>query len=178
MKRILSLALVLCLTLPLFAQEVNESEKNVLKVNTLSLIVGTGSIFYERHITDNTAGQMGVAFLNYKFEEVGFSGLILTPEFKYYPKGNACNGFYLAPYLRYQNFSAKSGEDKGTYTNFGGGLAFGRQWIMGSGFTMDLFFGAHYGNGNFKIESGTEEIGTAMFDGIKTRMGFALGFAF
>lgn len=178
MKRILSLTLVFCIALPLLAQEAKESEKNVLKVNTLSIIVGTGSIFYERHITNHTAGQMGVAYLNYKFDEVSFSGLILTPEFRYYPMGNACNGFYAAPYLRYQNYSAKAGENKGTYTNFGGGLALGRQWILGSGFTMDLFFGAHYGNGNFKLEEGTEEVGTAIFDGTRTRMGFALGFAF
>ena len=57
--------LLAIIAIPSIAQESNESEeKNVLKVNTLSLIIGTGSIFYEREFTDNLSGQMGVAYLN------------------------------------------------------------------------------------------------------------------
>lgn len=177
MKRILTLALLCLVALSSFAQ-VSE-EKNVLKVNTLSLLLGAGSIFYEREFTDNLSGQMGVAYLNYKINDAKFKGLILTPEIRLYVKKNAIDGFYIAPYVRYQNYSLEGNGGKGTYSNIGGGICFGRQWITNSGFTMDLFFGGHYGSGKVKVEEqGTEDFETAKFDGFKTRIGFALGFAF
>jgi hypothetical protein len=180
MKKLITLVLVVLFAIPTFAQESKVSEdKNVLKINTLSLIVGTGSIFYERKFTDNVSGQLGVAYLNYGVEDTKFTGLILTPEARFYPKKDAIDGFYLAPYARYQNFSLTGGDDKATYTNIGGGLALGRQWITKSGFTMDLFFGGHYGSGEIDVNSGDEEsFTTGLFEGFRTRMGFALGFAF
>jgi len=106
----------------MFAQEkptVSE-ESNVVKVNILSLLVGTGSFFYEHKLTDNLSGQMGVGYLNYKIGDSKFSGLILTPEVRFYPKSNAIDGYYLAPYFRYQNFKLENTEtnNKGTYGNY------------------------------------------------------------
>ena len=98
MKKLITLATLVMLALPMFAQEkpaVSE-EPNVVKVNTLSLLVGTGSLFYERKLSDNLSGQMGVGYLSYKIEDSKFSGLILTPEVRFYPKSNAIDGFYLA----------------------------------------------------------------------------------
>lgn len=181
MKKILTLVLIAVLAFPSFAQESNESEeKNVLKVNTLSLIIGTGSIFYEREFTDNLSGQMGVGYLNYKFDDTKFTGLILTPEVRFYPKQNAIDGFYIAPYLRYQNFGLEADGGEATYSNIGGGIAFGRQWITKSGFTMDLFFGGHYGSGELEVTDGSDEesFEVSNFDGFRTRIGFSLGFAF
>jgi len=165
-----------------FAQDNSNvsAEKNVLKVNTLALIFGTGSIFFEHQISDLTSGQFGVGFLSYKFIDTKFSGLILTPEFRIYPKKNAISGFYVAPYLRYQNFSVENKVEtsKGTLTAMGGGVALGRQWIGKSGFTMDLFFGGHYSSSKVKVESGTNSFDSDNFEGFRTRIGFALGFAF
>ncbi|HEX2922002.1 MAG TPA: DUF3575 domain-containing protein [Bacteroidales bacterium] len=180
MKKVLLLLIVVAIVLPMKAQEAS-TEKNVLKVNTLSLIVGTGSIFYERSFTENIGGQLGVAYLGFKAGDTKFSGLILTPEVRYYPKANAIDGFYLAPYLRYQKFTvSNSGQNaEGSLNSFGGGLLFGRQWITNSGFTMDLFFGGHYGGSSVKVESGSEnDLDTGKFEGFKPRIGFALGFAF
>lgn len=181
MKIFITLLLVTILAIPALAQESNESEeKNVLKVNTLSLIVGTGSIFYEREFTDNLSGQVGVGYLNYKFDETKFTGLILTPEVRFYPKQNAIDGFYIAPYIRYQNFGLEVDGGEATYSNIGGGIAFGRQWITKSGFTMDLFFGGHYGSGELEVKDNSDEdlFEVSDFDGFRTRIGFAIGFAF
>jgi hypothetical protein len=181
MKKICTLILIALLAIPSFAQEkTSESDnKNVLKINTLALIIGTGSIFYERELSDNLSGQLGVAYLNYKINDSKFSGLILTPELRFYVKRNAIDGFYMAPYFRYQNFSVKNGSNDATYTNYGGGLAFGRQWIFNSGFTMDLFFGGHYGSGSLKVNTGTQDqFDTNSFEGFRPRVGFTLGFAF
>jgi hypothetical protein len=182
MKKTLTLLLAIIIAAPMvaFGQPEVSEEKNVLKINTLSLIVGTGSIFYERKLSDAMSAQLGTAYLSYGREDSKFTGLILTPEVRFYPKKNAIDGFYLAPYFRYLNFSISNTEldAKASYTNYGGGLAFGRQWITKSGFTMDLFFGGHYGSGSISAESGGEEYNTKLFEGFRTRFGFAIGFAF
>ncbi len=181
MKKILTLALFVCLALPSIAQ-VSE-EKNVLKVNTLSLFLGTGSIFYEHKLTDLTSAQLGVGYMNFKLGDTKFTGLILTPEVRIYVKKNAIDGFYLAPYARYQKFTVENKElgTKGSLSGIGGGLLFGRQWITDSGFTMDLFFGGHYGNSDVSVETtgaSESDFDANFFEGFKMRIGFALGFAF
>ena len=179
MKKILLLLVVVSLALQSFAQSEISTEKNVLKVNTLSLFLGTGSVFYEHGFTDKVSGQLGVGFLNYGANGNRFSGLFLTPELRFYPKGNAIDGMYIAPYLRYQNLTVKVDPDKGSLTNMGGGLAFGRQWITNSGFTMDLFFGGHYTSAKLKVDSGSAgSFNIGAFDGFGVRIGFALGFGF
>lgn len=155
------------------------SNKQTVKINTLSLLLGTGSIFYERKLAENRSVQFGTAFLQYKFDETTFTGLILTPEYRFYIRNNALSGPYLAPYGRFQNFTLKSGGGKGTYRNIGGGFLIGRQWITKSDFTMDLFFGGHYGNGKISVDSGDEEeFETEQFEGFRPRVGFAIGFSF
>jgi hypothetical protein len=181
MKKLITLVLTAVITLSTFAQDKSSSvstEKNVIKINTLSLFLGTGSIFYEHKLNDATSAQMGVAFMSFKLGDTKFSGLILTPEARFYMKKNAIDGVYAAPYLRYQNFTVKNGSDKGTLTSMGGGLIFGRQWITNSGFTMDLFFGGHYGGAKVKVDTGTDSFDSNYFKGFKLRTGFALGFAF
>jgi Protein of unknown function (DUF3575) len=180
MKKTFILFLLIVLTLPSFSQEKSDvsTEKNVLKVNTLSLILTTGSVFYERKLSDLTSAQFGIAYVGLKIQNTKFTGIILTPEFRIYPKKNAIDGFYIAPYLRYQNYTLQSGTDKGSLSSMGGGLLFGRQWITKSGFTMDLFFGGHYGSSNIKGNSGTDTFDTNLITGFGMRVGFALGFAF
>ncbi len=165
---------------PLFAQDQPDvsPEKNVLKVNTLALIIGTGSVFYERELSDLISGQFGVSYLNYKINDVKFSGLILTPEMRLYVKKNAIDGFYVAPYLRYQNYSFDAADANGSLISIGGGAAFGMQWIFQKGFVMDLFFGGHYTSADAKLKSGNEIPDITSFDGFRTRVGFSLGFAF
>ena len=182
MKKIVVLFLLSALTLSSFAQDevIVAPEKNVLKVNTLALVVGTGSIFYEREVSDLASAQMGVGFMSYNFGDAKFSGLILTPEVKFYIRNNAIDGFYISPYLRYNQYGCKSdeGEDEGKFSAVGGGVAFGRQWIFRKGFVIDFFFGGHYTDGSIDIQQGGEPEDITKFEGFKTRVGFAIGFAF
>ena len=83
------------------------------------MFLGTGSLFYERKLSDLTSAQLGVGYLGFKSGDTKFSGLILTPEFRIYPKKNALNGVYIAPYLRYQNFKLTSGVNEGTLSVMG-----------------------------------------------------------
>jgi len=183
MKKTFVLFFVILFAIPSFSQDKTDvkTEKNVFKINTLSLFFITPSIFYERKLSDMTSAQLGVGYMGYKISDARFSGIFLTPEFRIYPKKNAIDGFYIAPYLRYMNLSVKSpsADLNASLTVMGGGLLFGRQWITKSGFNMDLFFGAHYGSGSAKASSGnTSWFDVNLFSGLRTRIGFAIGFAF
>jgi hypothetical protein len=180
MKKVIILILAVIFAFPSFSQDMPQvaPEKNVLKINALSLFLGTGSVFYERKLSDATSGQLGLAYVGFKIQDTRFTGIILTPEVRFYPKKNAIDGFYVAPYLRYQNYTLKSGADKGSLSSIGGGFLLGREWITKSGFTMDLFFGGHYGSSNIKVDSGTDSFKTDFITGFGVRVGFAIGFAF
>ncbi len=182
MKKFLLVSVAVIIMLPSFAQEKTKSvktEKNSLKVNTLALVLSTGSVFYERKISDMISAQLGVAYLGWKYSSTKFTGLILTPEFRIFPKKTAIDGMYVAPYLRYMNFSLTSGASKGTLSSMGGGVVLGREWITNSGFTMDLFFGGHYGGSTVKATTGSvTDFKSSLFSGFGVRVGFALGFAF
>ena len=184
MKKAAVFFLILVLAVNSFAQDkpAVAPEKNVIKVNSLALILATGSIFYEREISDLTSAQLGVGFFNYKLGDTKFTGLFLTPEFRLYVKKNAIDGFYVSPYLRYQNYNFEDKTDletnKGTLTTFGGGVAVGRQWIFTKGFVIDFFFGGHYSGSSIKTTAGTEPTDINKLEGFRTRVGLCLGFAF
>ena len=104
MKKVLILFLAVIFMVPSYSQEKSEkksetkTEKNVLKVNTLSLFLATGSIFYEHKLSDGVSGQLGLAYMGVKIQDTKFTGVILTPEVRLYPRKNAIDGFYIAPY--------------------------------------------------------------------------------
>jgi hypothetical protein len=180
MKRIAILLLVLGFAVTSFSQDQSTvaPEKNVMKVNTLALIIRTGAVFYEREISDLTSVQLGIAYMNYKIDELHLDGFGITPEFRFYIRKNALDGFYVGPYLRYNNFGFDDNNSTGRYKAFGGGVLFGRQWIFKKGFVIDLFFGGHYTNSNITLTSGSEPPDFTRIEGFSLRTGFALGFAF
>ncbi|TVQ17471.1 MAG: DUF3575 domain-containing protein [Bacteroidetes bacterium] len=180
MKKILTLTLLVLFMVPTQsqAQSTPTEEKNVIKVNTLSLIIGTGQVFYERKFTDAGSGQLGISYMSYKFGDVGFSGLVFTPEYRWYFQRNALDGVYTAPYAKFANYSLSQNSASADYTNYGGGVVIGRQWIRNSGFTLDLYFGGHYGSGKLSASNESEDWESDRFEGFRPRIGFLLGFAF
>lgn len=180
MKKLAILLLALGFTVTSFSQDqpTVASYKNVMKVNTLALIIRTGAVFYEREISDLTSVQLGIAYMNYRIDETHLDGVGITPEFRFYIRRNALDGFYVGPYLRYNNFGFDDNYSTGRYKAFGGGVAFGRQWIFEKGFVIDLFFGGHYTNSDITLTSGSETPDFTKIEGFSIRTGFALGFAF
>lgn len=182
MKKSLILLLAVLFMIPManHASTNAPEEQNVVKVNTLTLIIGTGQIFYERKLSDVGSAQLGISYMNYSYGNVGFSGIVFTPEYRYYFQENAPSGVYAAPYVKFANYSLKQKKSSGSadYTNYGAGVAIGRQWIMGSGFTLDLYFGGHYGSGKILASDGEEDWESDRFEGFRLRAGFGLGFAF
>jgi hypothetical protein len=180
MKKVAVLFLILGIAISTFGQDeiVVAKEKNVLKINTLALIIRTGAVLYERELSDLMSAQLGVAYMNYKIDETKLDGVGITPEIRFYIRKNAIDGFYLGPYLRYNNFGFEDNSSSGRYKAFGGGVSFGRQWIFKKGFVIDLFFGGHYTDSSIEFTSGTEEPDFTKIEGFNIRTGFAVGFAF
>lgn len=180
MKKSVAIFLLLILAISSSAQDKPEVaiEKNVMKVNVLALIIRTGAVFYERELSDLTSAQLGLAYLNYKIDETHLEGFGITPEIRFYIRKNALDGFYIGPYLRYNNFGFEEPESSGRYKGFGGGVSFGRQWIFKKGFVIDVFFGGHYTGSSVELTSGTEEPDLTRIEGFNVRTGFSLGFAF
>jgi hypothetical protein len=181
MKKILLLVLLCFVLSNAWSQT---EEQNVIKFNPLSALVATGSVFYEHKIDDKHSWQLGLAYMGLKISNVKYSGLAITPEYRIYLKKNALSGVYVGPYLRSQNYTLKDTEPTdsftGTYSSFGGGVVFGRQWIYRSGLVFDLFAGPSFNSGNIKVTSGSgssNEPGLGI-DGFGIRIGMAFGFGF
>lgn len=174
MKKTLLITFSLLAFINLKAQDA----KNAIKINPLSALLSTGSVFYERKINEGTSLQLGVAYTGIKLDETKFEGLAITPEVRFYLNQKAISGLYFGPFVKYQNFTVTDGSDKGTYSSFGGGALIGRQWVYQSKFVLDLFFGPSYNNGSYNVKSGTEPEIKGGIDGFGLRAGLTLGFGF
>jgi hypothetical protein len=177
----------------------SSDKMHAVKINILSPIVRTASLFYEHGINDNSSVQLGLFYTGFKVSDTKFSGFGITPEFRYHPSGDGLAGFYVAPFLRYQSFTLTATnemspvydadgfwtgeytttEDKATLSTIGGGVLAGYQWIFGDIITLDLFLGPMYNSGSLKVDSGTEDtFSVGAFDGFTVRTGVTLGVAF
>jgi len=188
--------LLLPAALLLLAAGSASAQNNVIKVNILSPLVKTGSFFYEHKLSSSSSFQIGGLFTSYSVGDTDLSGFAITPEYRFYlsERKEAMEGFYVAPFLRYQNLTLKdtyttynsNGNGTGTQTNkasldtFGGGILIGHQWIFKQRFSLDTFLGPSYNGGSIKYEGnqngGTFDAGT--FQGFGVRAGITFGIAF
>ena len=181
MKKIAIVLLLLFFTVKTFSQS---EERFVVKINPLSALLSTGSLFLETKLDNSKSLQLGVAYMGLSAGDLKYSGIILTPEMRFYMKERAISGGYIAPYFRFQRYSisdeSTSPNSEISYTSFGGGLLFGRQWVFESGFVFDLFGGPSYNEGKFKYESGSSSEDNFLFglNGMGIRIGVAIGFGF
>lgn len=204
----LTLALLLTMGLKVSAQS------NVLKINPLSLFVLTGNVKYERTFADKMSAQLGVYYggIGLSFgadvdsagvrEKIKYSWLGVTPEFRYYVTNgskDAPEGFYVGPYLVFQNAGVKftatvfdqttgqaeSVEAKASVITYGGGAMFGYQFLLGDVVTLDMWLGGAYraSSASVKATANGEELDDSVytglgFSGFGIRSGIALGFVF
>lgn len=183
MKKICAVLALVAIATGVNAQE--KSKSNAIKANLFSPLVKSGSFFYERKINQKSSAQLGFGFTSFTPDDLKIKGIFITPEYRFYPSANreAMNGFYVGPYLRYQNLKLEENFDnevnKATLSTFGGGVLVGRQWIFGDIVTLDIFLGPSYNSGKVKIKSGdeiTDIPGT--FEGFGLRTGLTVGLAF
>jgi hypothetical protein len=181
MKQVLTVLVLFATALTVNAQD--KSKSNAFKVNLFSPIVKTGSFFYERKINEKQSAQLGVGFTSYNRMDVKISGLFFTPEYRFYVSGQSMNGFYVAPFARYQNLkiednSDSAEENKAELTTIGGGVSVGRQWLFSNIITLDIFAGPSINSGKVKITSGSDVDVPGTFEGFGVRAGLTLGVAF
>lgn len=180
MKKIFIMAVLGCMVMfSVKAQE--KSYTSNVKVNIFSPLVRTGSLFYERKLSATTTGQLGFFYTGYSIDDLKLRGFGITPEFRYYasPKKGAMDGFYLAPFVRYQNYTLSENANKGTLSTFGGGLLIGNQWLLKDGINIDLFIGPSLSTGKVKVTDGKDDFDLPFtLKGFGIRSGLTIGIAF
>ena len=169
------------------------AQTNALKVNLLSPLFKTGSFFYEHKLNEASSLQLGGLVTYWGLGDTKISGFAITPEYRRYLSNEkqALAGFYVAPFVRYQNLglSLQTTTDDGTeatakatLSTIGGGVVVGHQWVFQRRITLDTFFGPSY-NSNFtrmKARSGdaSASFDVGSFQGFSLRTGITLGVAF
>jgi hypothetical protein len=175
------ISLILAFVAATIAVNAQEGKMNAIKINPLSLAVLTGNIAYEHAIGPKSTVQLGAFYSGASFGGTKYAGWGVTPEFRYYLSGEAMNGFYAAPFARYQSFSItdKEADLKTTLTTMGGGALIGYEHMANSGFTFDIFAGPSYNKTKFKNDSDEDNFDVkAAGSGFGVRFGLTLGFGF
>lgn len=172
-----------------------QAQSNVVKLNTVSLALKTGSFFFEHQVNSDHSLNLGLFVTNYSSSSSVFNhktqwtGFGLTGEYRTYTGGEALHGFFIGPYLRFQNynytetFSFSGGtpvEDKATLTTFGGGGVLGWQGLIKNRFSIEPFLGLGYAAGdvdNLDDNHGTLTVQNGI-RGVEVRVGLNVGIAF
>jgi len=158
MKKILLFGLLSMLSV----SSLNAQKKNVIKIRPLTLVIGNYDLTYERAIGSKSSVALNFSFLNWDVKDeikpyikgtvnsASISGYMVTPQYRYYFKGEAPKGFYINPFFQYGKYTvAQNNTDQYNFSSgssaslsiLGLGAGLGYQWVMGA-FTIDWnFFG-------------------------------------
>lgn len=160
--------------------------KHIVKLNVPSLAFGIISFQYEFFPVDWMSLNLGLKFtperkmifkdkvidligeendtdgldepLTKFFEKFKFKGNAITPEVRFYLGQGYGKGFYLGPFIRFDNYKFTSTylfqsslddymiDFEGKYKAFGYGLNIGSQFPIGKHFTIDTFLGPYFSN--------------------------------
>ncbi len=167
-----------------FTQVSAQGPQNVLKLNIFSPIVSTISVSYERALSTQNSAQLNIFYTGASVGDTRFRGLGITPEYRFYLSENkdAPAGFYVGPFLRYQNFNVSDelSTAEGSLSTFGGGVLIGGHWLFKEKFSLDTFIGPSYASGNLSVEDNASEesFDIGFFDGFGVRFGVTIGYAF
>lgn len=149
------------------------AQTNAVKVDIFQPIINTLALSFEHKLSETSSFQLGVAgTFGYRDDSEFFygsgsntnsrstSGIAITPEYRLYlsEKHPALEGFYVAPYARFQYLSQSISESfynpnggnptvashSASLTAFGLGVTVGRHWIFKQRFSLDIFTGPGY----------------------------------
>ncbi|QHT67443.1 DUF3575 domain-containing protein [Rhodocytophaga rosea] len=130
----------------------NESNrKHIFKTNLLSLLTRSVSLGYEHALSKTMSIQAGGYYSKSKMFR-GVERISASLELRKYMSRpeNAIVGWYLAPYVKYQQIKDTEESFSGDVTarvtirTVGAGLQAGKQWIAKKGFTVDIYAGAGF----------------------------------
>tara|TARA_B100000780_G_scaffold61560_1_gene39718 strand:+ start:6330 stop:6899 length:570 start_codon:yes stop_codon:yes gene_type:complete len=187
MKNIFLITLFLCST-SLSAQ--SDGPGQVVKANPFGFFAGQYQIGYEQALTEQFSLQLSAGIMtgsgsaddptsNETLTANRF-GFIVMPEFRFYPGGNACEGFYIAALARYRTVKWEIEGDEWFNRNvLGAAAVLGYQWY-GDGLMVDMFLGPQVKSISTDLFDETvSEQDQSLFpegDGIGVRFGMNVGF--
>ena len=187
MKRTLIIAVALLIALGQLAHA--QEKKNAVKLSLISPFIKTLNLAYERVLNENMGIQFHAYYTGYHEKsgnpETELDGFGIIPEFRIYlsEKKTAPAGFFVAPFIRYDQFNVKNTYDDasvstGSYSDFGAGLVIGIQSVFSDIVTLDAYIGPQYIFGKTMNDSETEEIETPRLNGVLPRGGVTIGILF
>lgn len=187
MKKITLFALLFVATL--MGTQSAKAQQNVIKVNYISPIFKTAAFFYERAINEKSSMQLGLLYTGFKVAGTKLQGFAVTPEYRFYlSQKEAPAGFFLGPYVKYQNYKLTQSMEgfsdtdvTGKIQSFGGGLLVGHQWIFAERVSLEFFLGPSFNAAQVRYEDENHQgdnnlKGTG--SGFGLRAGTTIGIAF
>ena len=187
MKNSLLILIALLLsTISLSAQ--SDGPGQVVKTNPFGFFGGQYQFGYEHALSDKISVQMSAGVFTGSGSATDSalvtvtskrSGFIVIPEFRFYPSGNACEGFYIGALVRYRTVSWTI-DDIDWYNRdvFGGAAVLGYQWY-GDGMMVDVFVGPQFKTVNTEFFDETYDDISDLFGGGGNggvRFGMNIGF--
>ena len=156
---------------------------NTLKTDLFSPFIRTGVIKYERAFTEDISFQIGFFYTGFTPRESStkLNGFGITPELRYYlSETPAPNGTYLAPNIRFYNFTVFDPivDEEGTLTNLSLALNLGKQVLLKDVVVIDAWVGPSYNFRSVSASSPDFDTGIASANGFGLRIGLAIGLAF
>ena len=154
-----------------------------IKTDLFSAILRTGVIKIEKAFTEDVSFQLGFFYSGYhaRDSETSMNGFGITPEVRYYlSESPAPSGTYLAPNVRYYNFTVTDPvvNEEGTLSNISLAINLGKQVLLKDLVVIDAWVGPSY---NFRSVSATSpdfDAGLTSVNGFGLRLGIAIGIAF
>jgi hypothetical protein len=132
------------------------NEKNILKINPLGIIFGSGSFSYERAIGSKSSFEINASFGIYTYREIKYTSFGIGADYRFYlsKMKEAPKGFHIGPGagLVFGNakLNPRFGELENAVTGYIVNGTFGHQWIFKNNLSVDIAAGAQYLKYNFK----------------------------
>jgi hypothetical protein len=187
MKKLL-LLLILSIGLSVGVQA-QDTRMHTVKVNLHAPWFNSFYMAYEHVLSDDITAGTDFFILVHSYDDVKWSGFGISPEVRFYFKSNVYSGYYLAPYVRYQNvkitdqirvdngFGGYDVKDReGRHQLLGFGLNLGHNFVFNDRISIDVYAGPQFQR---KFESGDAKDRSLYFNAkYFGRVGLNVGFKF
>ena len=184
--------------------EIAKRYPHVLKVNFLSPFVLTANGAYELFINPNLSFQLGAFYNGITLEKnflwlnlpsARYRSFAITPELRFYlgsPTRPKLDGFYIAPFVRYQNTDIKINADlqrkndqadgrtfEGNLSTIRLGVVAGYKYIFNERINLEIFAGPSLRvSKSFEANINTYSAENFLPFGIALRSGMTIGYSF
>jgi hypothetical protein len=162
------------------------AQESAVKVNPFAFLWGSDLVSYERMITDNSSGIIGVGVGGYNFGGAKYSNTGAEIQYRRYFE-EVLNGWYAGGFAAYTSgkveiegssflpgFGVEDNETK--FTSIRIGAKGGYQWIWDSGFLLDLNLGFAYSKFNYDNSDST--FSSLKASGVLPSGSIAIGYSF